>query len=140
MNNFCTCGKFIYCGNECPNNSRTVTSAHTTMNSETTPELEKLVQQAAMDILGSAVAWFLMVKAQHLMERLFLGLDMIKSKQPLDSNYKKMFGFILFDYSMHLGPASFLKCEEAAREIGVLSEMHEYAKDWVDYAASKQTL
>jgi hypothetical protein len=88
--------------------------------------------------LSKATAWFTNIKAPDLKDKVDFGISEITNGSPLSEKYKRLFGFILFDYSMHQGPLSFLDAEEAAKEIGVLVEMEEYAKDWISHSKSKQ--
>jgi hypothetical protein len=84
--------------------------------------------------LNQAAEWFTTIKAVDLSEAVRTSLELIEKKQALADNQKKLIGFILFDYSMHQGPQSFLKAEEAARNVGVLDEMMFYANDWMNYS------
>lgn len=86
------------------------------------------------EFLKNAAEWFYTVKAPDLKEKVNSGLLCIDSGKALESNYKKLFGFILFDYSMHKGPLFFLEAEEVAKEIGVTDELLEYAQDWINYS------
>lgn len=89
------------------------------------------------EFLKQAAWWFVNVKALDLKEKVEAGMGMIESQQPLDEKHRKLFGFILFDYSMHCGPVSFGHVEKATSEINVLTEMQEYAKNWIEYSKNK---
>jgi len=65
-------------------------------------------------------------------------MRIIEHKLFLENAYKKLFGFILFDYSMHRGPVSFPYAEKTATEIGVLPELTEYAENWTNYSRAEQ--
>lgn len=84
--------------------------------------------------LSKASNWFVDIKAPDLKDKVNLGLSAIIDNEPLSENYKKLFGFILFDYSMHQGPLSFIDAEETALEIGVFNEMKEYANSWINHS------
>lgn len=89
------------------------------------------------EFLKQAAWWFVTVKAPDLKEKVEAGLDMIEGQPTLDDKYRKLFGFILFDYSMHMGPLSFGIAEKAATEIGVLVELAESANSWIEYSKNK---
>ena len=87
--------------------------------------------------LQKVVDWFTTVKAPDLKEKVEQGFIKIKSGNHIEDIYKKLFGFILFSYSMNHGPASFFDVEEAAKEIGVAEEMAFYATDWINHSKKK---
>jgi hypothetical protein len=82
--------------------------------------------------------WFIKVKAPDLKDKINAGLKMLEAKEPLQDGYKKLFGFMIFSFSMNHGPASFFGAEALAKEIDVLEEMKSYAKNWISH--SKKTV
>lgn len=89
------------------------------------------------NFLQKAADWFITIKAPDLKEKVLTGLETVKNDQALNENQKKLFGFILFDYSMHLGPLTFFDSEDAAKEIGVTEEVKYYAIDWINHSKKK---
>lgn len=87
-------------------------------------------------ILDSATHWFITMKAPDLKSRVEEGLQIISEGKSLHGNYKKLFGYIFFAYAMHFGPPTFIECENATKELGVIDEMSDYAKDWLEYKKS----
>lgn len=87
--------------------------------------------------LEKAAKFFIEVKAPELREKVDTALKAIEAGTPLEDKFKKLLGFILFSYSMNIGPPVFLQAEWTAEEIGVAEELKEYAKDWINYAKSK---
>lgn len=81
--------------------------------------------------------WFIVNKAPDLKEKVDSGLKVIDSGQPLDENYRKLFGFMIFSHAMNYGPLYFLTMEEVAEKIGVTEELKYYAKDWIGYSQKK---
>lgn len=90
------------------------------------------------DFIQKAVDWFTTFKVPDLKDKTTIGLESIKNNKPLEGDYKKVFGFILFDYCMHSGPTSFIDAEEAAEEIGVTDQFKYYAEDWINYSKQNQ--
>lgn len=84
--------------------------------------------------LVEAAEFFWTVKAPDLKQKVQDGLLRIINKEPLEVNYKKLFGFMLFSYAMHNGPLSFFDAEQTAVNIGVIEELKHYAKDWIEYS------
>jgi len=89
------------------------------------------------DFLVQATHFFLSVKAPDLKEQVDAAMDSIKNGSSLESKQKKLLGFILFGYTMALGPQSFAQAERVSSEIGVQEEMLMYAKDWINYPKKK---
>lgn len=88
--------------------------------------------------LNEISQWFVAVKAPDLKEKVFAGLKTIESGQPLEGNFKKLFGFMLFSFSMNHGPASFIDIEELAEKICVTEEFKDWAKNWIDSAKTQR--
>jgi hypothetical protein len=84
--------------------------------------------------LQDATNWFTTIKAPDLKEKVDSAMDKIAKGEPLEDNYKKLFGFILFDYSMHMWPLSFIDAEEVGEKIGVTEEIKYYANDWINHS------
>jgi len=85
-------------------------------------------------VLLAATNWFVKQKAPDLKDKVEAGLQFLREWNTLEGNYKKLFGFILFDYSMHAGPLSFYEVEKEAELIGVTEEFKYYATDWISYS------
>lgn len=83
--------------------------------------------------------WFSRVKAPNLTAKVNEGVEKIKSDTPLEGNWKRLFGFILFSYSMNHGPATFSLTEEIASTLGVTKEFTDYASDWINHSKNKIT-
>ena len=83
--------------------------------------------------LKNACAWFIAEKAPGLREKIVTTLLMVEKKEPLKDGHKSLLGFILFDYCMHFGPASFTAAEIASERIGVTEQLEYYANDWIEY-------
>lgn len=88
--------------------------------------------------LKQIAEWFTTIKAPDLKDKINEGLKTIESGELLQGNHKKLFGFMLFSYSMNHGPCSFLVAEQVAKEISVSEEVKFYAKDWIDYKPNPQ--
>jgi hypothetical protein len=93
-----------------------------------------------IQFIRDAANWFTTIKAPDLKDKVLGGLHDIENGVALESNYKKLFGFILFDYSIHKGPSYFIDSEEAAKEIGVTEEFKYYANDWINYSKKTKQL
>lgn len=89
------------------------------------------------DYLKKSTEWFSSVKAPDLKTKVDAIIKKIELKTPLDENERKTIGFIIFDYSMHKGPSSFLDAEECATNTGVVEEMRRYANDWISFSKNK---
>ena len=87
--------------------------------------------------LQEVANWFMTIKAPQLKDKVINGINILESGQPLEGNLKKLFGFMLFSYSMNHGPASFIAIELLVEEISVSDEFKYYAKDWIDYNKTK---
>jgi hypothetical protein len=88
--------------------------------------------------LLSACDWFTTIKAPDLLEKVNKAIEIINAGNPLEGNYKKLVGFILFDYSMHQGPPSFEIAAKTAELFDVTAEFVEYALDWMAYSNRKK--
>lgn len=81
--------------------------------------------------------WFSRVKAPDLTTKVNEGVEKIMSGTPLEGNRKKLFGFILFSYSMNHGAEVFSLTEELAGTLGVTKEFTDYASDWINHSKNK---
>lgn len=89
------------------------------------------------DLFSRAITFFTEVKAPDLKEKVNEVVELYKAGTTLEEKHRKLFGFILFSYSMNIGPSIFLEVEDAIKEIGVEAEFKEYAQDWINYSKSK---
>lgn len=90
--------------------------------------------------LREVTDWFVLIKAPELKEEIEKGLKLIESDQPLEGNTKKLFGFMLFSFSMNHGPASFIGVELLAKKISLTEEFKEYAQNWINHSNKNKAL
>lgn len=89
------------------------------------------------EYLKKAVDWFIKEKSKDIGQSAINYLEKINRKEDLQENEKKALGFILFTYTMHLGPTSFIQAEITATESGLKDQFMFYADDWIKYSNSK---
>lgn len=66
----------------------------------------------------------------------FIEVDIIEGNH-LPDNRKKFIGFMLFSYSMFLGPQSFFEIEKLSVQHGVENEIKFFAENWISYCRKK---
>ncbi len=92
-----------------------------------------------MITINEIAEWFISEKTPDLKDKINAGLAMIEKEEPLQDNYKKLFSFMMFSYSMAHGPEYFLAMEYLAKKVSVLEEMKAYAQDWISHSKKSET-
>lgn len=82
--------------------------------------------------------WFITSKAPDLKEKVEIVLKTLDEGKPLEGIHKKLFGFMLFSFSMNQGPASFIGIELLAKELQVTEELKEYSNSWINSSKTKK--
>lgn len=84
--------------------------------------------------IHTAFEWFGTHKAPSLRAEVDKGIKKLDADEEIPDNWKKFFAFILFSYSMNMGPTTFFAVEEAVKEIGVGRHFEEYANNWITHS------
>lgn len=90
--------------------------------------------------ITTVAEWFIASKAPDLKDKIDDCLKIIESGSTLEGNNKKLFGFMLFSYSMNHGPETFLIVEKEAESLCVTDEFKAYAEDWINHSKKTKTI
>jgi len=77
-------------------------------------------KNSCMDpLLDKIIVWFTTVKAPQLADPFNACREIIEKGTALNEKQREAFGFMLFSYSMNIGPSAFFDVEDLAEKLGV---------------------